>query len=27
MLLGAAKYLSNTRNFKGTVMLILQPAT
>ncbi|MER8772187.1 M20 family metallopeptidase [Mesorhizobium sp. M0960] len=26
MLLGAAKYLSNTRNFKGTVALIFQPA-
>lgn len=26
MLLGAAKYLSETRNFKGTVYLIFQPA-
>ncbi|ESY15376.1 M20 aminoacylase family protein [Mesorhizobium sp. LNJC394B00] len=26
MLLGAAKYLANTRNFKGTVALIFQPA-
>lgn len=26
MLLGAARYLANTRNFKGTVALIFQPA-
>ncbi|MFO1202644.1 MAG: amidohydrolase, partial [Tabrizicola sp.] len=26
MLLGAAKYLAETRNFKGTVALIFQPA-
>lgn len=26
MLLGAAKYLANTRNFKGSIALIFQPA-